>query len=227
MRLTNNTKSTSRIGYVCKIDPSNPASFIYATASDTQVLGICGEAVPYRSECEIITGGVARVFVSANVTRGAIIRNRKPSDTISNGMANVARSGDAPYLQIGYATESGKGLIKCNLLFNYQYSDDDSITWTDITGKPSNLGYISQTEIDFGTTPVDEKTFTITDANISVSSEVMVQLAYVAPTGKEIDELEFDSFDFRAVAGAGSFTLYARSLEGLVADKFKINYAYS
>jgi hypothetical protein len=49
----------------------------------------------------------------------------------------------------------------------------------------------------------------------------------VAPTGKSLDELEFDSFDFRAVAGAGNFTLYARSLEGLVADKYKINYSYS
>jgi len=54
----------------------------------------------------------------------------------------------------------------------------------------------------------------------------MVQLAYVAPTGKSLDELEFDSFDFRAVAGAGSFLLHARSLEGYVADKFKIFYSY-
>ena len=220
MRLTNNTKSTSRIGFVCKIDPSNPASFIYATASDTQVLGICAEAVPYRSECEIITNGVAKVFVSSNVTRGAIVRNRKPSDTISNGMANVAKKGDAPYLQIGYATESGRGLIKCNLLFSYLLADIDG-------DDPVDIASLSQTEIDFGSTPVDEKTFTITDSHINTSSEIMVQLAYVAPTGKEIDELEFDSFDFRAVAGSGNFTLYARSLEGLVADKFIINYSYS
>lgn len=138
MRLINNTKGTSRIGFVCKIDPSNPASFIYATANDTQVLGICAEAVPYRSECEVITNGVARVFVSGNVVRGAVIRNRKGSDTISNGMCAVAKGGDAPYLQIGYATESGKGLIKCNLLFNYTFADSDSevIDWDQI-GNPS------------------------------------------------------------------------------------------
>jgi hypothetical protein len=84
-----------------------------------------------------------------------------------------------------------------------------------------------QTEIDFGTTPVYEASFTITDSEVTTSSIIVAQIAYVAPTGKELDELEFDFFDFRCTPGTGSFTLYARSLEGLVADKFKINYSYN
>jgi hypothetical protein len=94
------------------------------------------------------------------------------------------------------------------------------------TFPPSVHNNASTTEIDFGTTPIIEKSFTITDANITSLSNVIVQIAYVVPTGKELDELEFDTFDFRCVSSSGSFILYARSLEGYVADKFKINYIY-
>jgi hypothetical protein len=87
--------------------------------------------------------------------------------------------------------------------------------------------YHKQTEIDFGSTPIEEKTFTITDANITTSSIITGSIAYEAPTGKELDELEFDNFDLMFVAGTGQCTLYARSLNGYVADKFKLNYAYN
>lgn len=86
---------------------------------------------------------------------------------------------------------------------------------------------VEQAEIDFGATPIKAKSFTITDAAVAATSHIIVQLAYVAPTGKSLDELEFDSFDFRAAPGTGSFTLYARALEGSVADKFKINYMFN
>jgi hypothetical protein len=90
----------------------------------------------------------------------------------------------------------------------------------------SNFG-IAQTEIDFGSTPVIEKNFVITNSILTTSCLITAQIALIAPTGKELDELEFDTFDFRCVAGTGNFTLYARSLEGYVADKFKINYIYN
>jgi len=86
---------------------------------------------------------------------------------------------------------------------------------------------VSQTEIDFGSLPVQSASFTINDANITTNTNIIVQLAYVAPTNKSLDELEFDTFDFRAAAGASQFTLLATSLEGYVADKFKINYVYN
>jgi hypothetical protein len=119
MKLFNNTKSTSRVGMVVKSDPHDPASFILAVATDTKVLGIVAESVPYRQPCEIITYGEAKVLVVGNVVRGNTIRNRKSSDGISNGMAKVAKSSDAPYLQIGTALESGNGLVRCELRFQY------------------------------------------------------------------------------------------------------------
>ena len=81
-----------------------------------------------------------------------------------------------------------------------------------------------QTEIDFGSGAVNDGVFVIADANVAPSSYITGNLAYVAPTGKDLDELEFDSFDLMFAPGSGSFTLYARALEGQVAGKFKINY---
>lgn len=83
---------------------------------------------------------------------------------------------------------------------------------------------ISQTEIDFGATPVAEASFVITDAAVSAGSKLVGNVAYVAPTGKDLDELDMDGLDLKFSPGAGSFTLYARGQDGYVADKFKINY---
>jgi hypothetical protein len=93
--------------------------------------------------------------------------------------------------------------------------------------KANRAAVCRQVEIDFGATPILEKDFTITDAGVVAASIITMQLAYVAPTGKDLDELEFDSFDFRCAPGSGTFTLHARALEGLVADKFKVNYSYN
>lgn len=89
---------------------------------------------------------------------------------------------------------------------------------------PTAAASISQTEIDFGSTPVSEASFLITDANVSSSSKLIGLVAYVAPTGKDLDELDMDGLDLKFAPGVGQFTLYARGLDGYVADKFKINY---
>ena len=83
---------------------------------------------------------------------------------------------------------------------------------------------IKQTEIDFGAIPVSEASFIITDASVLVTSQLMGNVAYEAPTGKDLDELEMDGLDLKFAPGAGQFTLYARGQDGYVADKFKINF---
>lgn len=83
---------------------------------------------------------------------------------------------------------------------------------------------IKQTEIDFGATPVAEASFLITDADVSGTSQLIGTVAYEAPTGKDLDELEMDGLDLKFAPGTGEFTLYVRGRDGYVADKFKINY---
>jgi hypothetical protein len=129
MKLINNTKSTSRIGTVVKVDPRDPKSFILANTDDTKVLGIVAESKPYRELCDIISYGVAQVYVQGNVRRGDVIRYRKSTDGISAGNCAVAKTGDEPYLQVGTALESGRGLVKTELSF--QYIGSTSSTETD------------------------------------------------------------------------------------------------
>jgi len=96
----------------------------------------------------------------------------------------------------------------------------DSITFSQFG---SSTKY-KQTEVDFGSTPVDNASFTITDAQVTASSIVSCWLSGATPTSKDQDELEMDALFMEALPGAGSFSLYIRGLEGYVSDKFKINY---
>lgn len=82
-----------------------------------------------------------------------------------------------------------------------------------------------QVEIDFGSgLNQHQKIFNIVDDNVSVGNKVMASLAYEAPTGKSLDELEMDEIIFKCKANDGSIDLIATSLFGPVRDKFKINY---
>jgi hypothetical protein len=82
-------------------------------------------------------------------------------------------------------------------------------------------------EIDFGTSGLMDKTFTISDADVTANSKMTGAIAYVAPTGKDLDELEFDNFDIMFTPGAGTFNMVVRALDGLVAGTFKIYYTAS
>lgn len=95
-----------------------------------------------------------------------------------------------------------------------------TLSWT----TPSSGATFKQTEVDFGTTPVSEASFAVTDASVGTASKILAQVAYEAPTGKDLDELEMDTLDIKCAPGAGTLTMYIKSLEGYVADKFKINY---
>lgn len=83
---------------------------------------------------------------------------------------------------------------------------------------------MKQTEVDFGSMPVAEKTFTVSDADVATSSQIIAMIAYEAPTGKDLDEVEMDPFNVRAAPGSGEFTLWLQALHGLVIGKFKVNY---
>lgn len=82
-----------------------------------------------------------------------------------------------------------------------------------------------QTSVDFGSTPVAEGTFTITDANVTAGSKITAAVAYLAPTGKDLDEVEMDDLQIRCGAGAGTFNMFIRTADGsYLADQFTINY---
>lgn len=79
-------------------------------------------------------------------------------------------------------------------------------------------------EADFGSTPVYSATFTVTATGVTTSMDITANLKYSAPTGKDLDELEFAEFEIMADPGTDQFTLYLNSTNGPVADKFKISW---
>jgi hypothetical protein len=88
----------------------------------------------------------------------------------------------------------------------------------------SGAAVITQTEVDFGATPVAEASFVVVDAAVTATSKIIGSVAYQAPTGKDLDELEMDGLDIKFAPGTGQLTIYARGQDGYVADKFLINY---
>lgn len=80
-------------------------------------------------------------------------------------------------------------------------------------------------EVDFGSTPVGEATFTITDGSVTAGSHIIAQVAWEAPTSKDLDEVEMDDIMLRCQPDAGQFYIFARATDrSYLHDKFKINY---
>lgn len=94
-----------------------------------------------------------------------------------------------------------------------------------VMGLSQGRVYTGQTTIDFGALPLAAQTFTVTDANSTLDALVIAQAAYVAPAGKDLDELEMDNLSFTCNGGVGEFTMRVNAVDGsYLADKFVINY---
>jgi len=156
IQLKNNTRTASKIGYVVSIDPRDPLSFVYTVPNSVKAIGVVTEIVAYRASCKIATmGDKARVYVSANVNKDDIIRLGKPTDKVSLGACTVAKPGSTPYLKIGDALNSGKGLIA--MVLDLQYTASSTI-----------IGGIT-TPISFPYTVTPSDTFIICDSAVAVT----------------------------------------------------------
>ena len=95
----------------------------------------------------------------------------------------------------------------------------------DLVGGGSTPIAITEIEIDFGTKPVPSKSFTITDAAVSATSKISIVPSAKTATGRvNTDDMEWDGLSLAAVAGTGSFTVYAVANPGPVVGKRVINY---
>lgn len=84
---------------------------------------------------------------------------------------------------------------------------------------------ITEAEIDFGTTPVRSKKFTITEASITALSKIIVTPSGNVATGRVGDDYEWDSINLTAKPNAGTFTLTAFA-SGRIRGKRKILYTW-
>ena len=92
---------------------------------------------------------------------------------------------------------------------------------------PTATVAITEAEIDVGATPVLEASIAVTDAGVSATSKIIGGVAYSAPTGKDLDELEMDALELKFEPAAGSLNVHIKGLEGYIADKFKIWYTFA
>jgi hypothetical protein len=86
---------------------------------------------------------------------------------------------------------------------------------------------ITETEIDFGSTPVSDKTFTVVDAAITGASKIMVTPSGSPATGRVGDDWAWDQITFAAAPGTGQFTLYANAGNNSVVGLRKVLYSYA
>lgn len=86
-----------------------------------------------------------------------------------------------------------------------------------------------QAVIDFGSTPVAEKTFTVTDAAISTTSYVEAFVMIDSTADNTVDDHRHAaaSWQLTALPGTGSFELDVTSLIDLCHGTFNIRYAYA
>ena len=82
---------------------------------------------------------------------------------------------------------------------------------------------ITEVEIDFGSSPVRSKSFTVTDAGVSPSSTVVAWSSAGAATGRGVDDALWDGITYACTPGTGSFTVHAHAT-GMVAGPRTILY---
>ena len=177
MKLINNTGTTSKVGFLVKIDPKNSSAFVYAEPSDISIAGICTQTVPYRQYAEIQTTGEVKVACSGNIQKGAIVRAAKASDHITRGLAIQAKASDVSYIKVGIASESAKGLVGVILSIVSASSavSGSENTFETVSKNLKNYPYTLHYDIDGNITSIDyntgsgtiTKTFTYTDGVIT------------------------------------------------------------
>ncbi len=86
---------------------------------------------------------------------------------------------------------------------------------------------ITEVEIDFGSSPMWSKSFTIIDGNVSPSSKLVATQSGSAATGRDADENEMDALILNCKPGSGQFTMNAFAFPGPVSGKYKINYFFA
>lgn len=123
----------------------------------------------------------------------------------------------------GVITPFGAGSV-CLTTDGHAYlaTGPTSADWLELGG-----GGPTEVEIDFGTTPVFSKTFTITDAAVSGASMIVVNPSGNVATDRVGNDLEWDNLLLGGLAGTGDFLLTALALPGPIVGKRKVYYQVS
>lgn len=82
---------------------------------------------------------------------------------------------------------------------------------------------LTEVEIDFGTQPINNKIFTITDVTVINTNKIIFSPSPNTATGQQGNDWEVDSAIFSAKANTGNITLYVNS-PFVISGKRKLYY---
>lgn len=176
-----------------------------ATVTDNERVGTSTPRIAW----DFGTSGQAKVDLVAGSVTYAYIQDVSATDKIL-GRASVG-AGDIEE-------------IDCTPFARTLLDDVDAATARATLGIAASSTVWTEYEIDFGSTPVYDATFTVVDAAVSGTTEVAVVQSGATATGRAAGDALFDSITYAAVPGAGQFTLYALAMPGPVVGKRKILY---
>ncbi len=103
-------------------------------------------------------------------------------------------------------------------------SDEPMFIIQNIAGGGGGASW-TEVEVDFGSDPAYEASFTIADASITASSKVQVLPCGKAATGRTADDWQWDGATFAANPGSGSATCYAVFTPGPIVGRRKVQYS--
>lgn len=119
----------------------------------------------------------------------------------------------------------GRGTAGVGVMEEITLGTNLSLSGTTLNAASGGAGASwTETEIDFGSLPIKDKTFTITDAAVSGSSKIMVVPSGNVATSRVGNDLEWDNLLLGAIASAGSFILTALAFPGPIVGKRKVFY---
>ncbi len=107
------------------------------------------------------------------------------------------------------------------------FSAEGAAAWSaehTVTGLPLSP---VEVEVDFGTTPVYDAEFTITDTNITSSSIVSAQESGKVATGRVSGDSRWDSISCSVIPATGSASLYCIAIPGPVVGRRTVRYQVS
>lgn len=88
-------------------------------------------------------------------------------------------------------------------------------------------GSATEIEVDFGSSPVYDAEFTVTDAAISPTSKVTVVESGNVAIGRVAGDARWDSIQVAALPGSGSAVIYCKANPGPVVGRRKLHYMVS
>lgn len=157
----------------------------------------------------------------ASLTGDVTCPSGSNTTTISAGVVTFAKIQNITTSRLlGRTTALSGSMEEITLGTNLSFSGS---TLNAVSGSGGSSTW-TETEIDFGTLPIWDKRFSITDAAVSGSSKIMPIPSGNVGTSRKGNDQEWDNLILAASAGTGAFTLIAIAIPGPVVGKRKVFY---